>query len=136
MSLLTGTASGTSVTLGNFHDCYTLSATLERAEGTDKIKIVPVYTVKNHKKAAGGPDTVTPEIKYSSFTHLKTQLTKDYFTEEKVFQYVLEQTVNDNAIKADPNEFASSFYNFHSLYRAWFIPMKLFLYERNVFFFI
>ena len=105
-------ASGTSVTLGNFHDCYTLSATLERAEGTDKIKIVPVYTVKNHKKAAGGPDTVTPEIKYSSFTHLKTQLTKDYFTEEKVFQYVLEQTVNDNAIKADPNEFASSFYAF------------------------
>lgn len=99
---------GISVTLGDFPQ-YKLTATLAK-EGTDKIKIVPVYTVKNHKKVSGGTiDMVTPK-EYKDFTHLNSSLTKDYFTEKDVFEYVLNKTVDDNAIKVDPNAFASSFY--------------------------
>ena len=97
---------GTSVTLGDF-DYYKLEATLAK-EGTDKIKIQPVYTVKNHKKVSGGSDTVTTK-EYTNFTHLSELLTKSYFTEKNVFEYVLSKT-DDSVIKAYPNEFASSFY--------------------------
>ena len=97
---------GTSVTLGDFPH-YKLTANLEK-EGTDKVKIVPVYTVKNHKKDVGGADTVTTK-EYTNFTHLSELLTKSYFTEKNVFEYVLSKT-DDSVIKAYPNEFASSFY--------------------------
>ena len=97
---------GISVTLGDFPQ-YKLTATLAK-EGTDKIKIVPVYTVKNHKKTAGGSDTVTTK-EYTNFTHLSELLTKSYFTPKDVFEYVLSKT-DDSVIKVYPNEFASSFY--------------------------
>ena len=98
---------GTSVTLGDFPG-YTLTATLVK-EGNDKVKIVPVYTPKSHKKSADGTETVTPTPHYSNFTRLSELLTKDYFTEKDVFEYVLSKT-DDSVIKAYPNEFASSFY--------------------------
>ena len=98
---------GTSVTLGDFSG-YTLTAALEK-RGENKIKIVPVYTVKNHKKVGGGADTVTPTPHYSKFTRLSELLTKDYFTEKDVFEYVLSKT-DDSVIKEYPKEFASSFY--------------------------
>ena len=97
---------GISITLGDFPH-YKLTATLEK-EGTDKVKIVPVYTVKNHKKDVDGAETVTTK-EYTNFTHLKDQLTKDYFTEQDVFAHVLSNT-NDTVIKVHPSEFASSFY--------------------------
>ena len=97
---------GTSVTLGDFPQ-YKLTAALAK-EGTDKVKIVPVYTVKNHKKDVGGADTVTTK-EYTNFTHLSELLTRGYFTEKDVFEYVLSKT-DDSVIKAYPNEFASSFY--------------------------
>ena len=98
---------GTSVTLGDF-DYYKLEATLAK-EGTNKIKIQPVYTVKNHKKVSGGSDTVTTK-EYSSFSHLASHLKKDYFTEKDVFRYVLNKTVDDSTIKVSANEFASALY--------------------------
>lgn len=67
-----------------------------------------MYTVKNHKKDVGGADTVTTK-EYTNFTHLSELLTKSYFTEKNVFEYVLSKT-DDSVIKAYPNEFASSFY--------------------------
>ncbi len=77
------------------------------------MKIVPEYTVKNHKKIAGGTPTVTEETKYSVFPSAKfaANFTKPYFTEKDVFAYVLSKT-NDSVIKVYPNEFASSFYAF------------------------
>ena len=98
---------GISVTLGDFSQ-YTLTATLAK-EGTDKVKIVPVYTVKNHKKAAGGSDTIIQK-EYSSFSRLASYLNKNYFTEEDVFKYVLDKTVDEDAIKVVANEFASALY--------------------------
>ena len=100
---------GTSITRGDFPG-YKLNATLVQ-EGNDKVKIVPEYTVKNHKKIAGGTPTVTEETKYSVFSSEKfdANLTKPYFTEEDVFAYVLSNT-NDTVIKVHPGEFASSFY--------------------------
>ncbi|WP_255802663.1 lipoprotein 17-related variable surface protein [Treponema denticola] len=97
---------GTSVTLGDF-DYYKLEATLAK-EGTDKIKIQPVYTVKNHKKVSGGSDTVTT-TKYTNFTRFNADLTKNYFTEEDVFKYVAEK-VKDDIIKVPANTFASYIY--------------------------
>ncbi len=98
---------GTSVTLGDFA-YYKLEAALVK-EGTDKIKIQPVYTVKNHKKVSGGSDTVTTK-EYTNFVRLKSSLTKSYFTEKDVFKYVLNKTVDDDAIKVSANEFASALY--------------------------
>lgn len=105
---------GTSVVLGDFPG-YELTATLAK-EGADKVKIVPVYTVKNHKKVAGGADTVTEEAKYSVFPSgtFAANLTKLYFTEQDVFVYVLNKTP-DSVIKAYSDEFASSFYAFTKL---------------------
>ena len=102
---------GTSITLGDFPG-YKLTAALVQ-EGNDKVKIVPEYTVKNHKKIAGGTPTVTEETKYSVFPSAKfaANFTKPYFTEKDVFAYVLSKT-NDSVIKVYPNEFASSFYAF------------------------
>ncbi|UTC83345.1 lipoprotein 17-related variable surface protein [Treponema denticola] len=100
---------GISVKLGDFPQ-YKLIATLAK-EGTDKVKIVPVYTVKNHKKTAGGSDTVTTK-EYSDFYHLTSPLTKNYFTEEDVFKYVLNKTVDEDAIKVVADEFASAIYAF------------------------
>ncbi|QTQ11030.1 hypothetical protein HRI96_01785 [Treponema parvum] len=103
-------ANGTSVTLGDC-DYYKLEATLAK-EGTDKIKIVPVYTVKNHKKAADGSDTVT-EKECKDFTRSKESLTKPYFTEKDVFDHILEKVKNDESfIKTDPGSFASGVYAF------------------------
>ena len=96
---------GTSVTLGDFA-YYKLEAALAK-EGTDKIKIQPVYTVKNHKKVSGGSDTVTTK-EYTNFVRLKSSLTKSYFTEKEVFKYILDKTVDENTIKVDPNAFASA----------------------------
>ena len=105
---------GTSITLGDFSG-YKLTATLVQ-EGNDKVKIVPEYTVKNHKKNSGGMPTVTEEAKYSVFPSVKfaANLTKPYFAEKDVFAYVLSKT-NDSVIKVYSNEFASSFYAFAKL---------------------
>ncbi|UTY33828.1 hypothetical protein E4N74_07280 [Treponema putidum] len=113
---------GTSVTLGDSSG-YTLTATLEK-EGLDKVKIVPVYTVKNHKKTADGTPTVTPETKYSVFpAKFEANLTKPYFTEKDVFAYVLKKTP-DSVIKVYADEFASAFYAFTKLTE--FAPDNLF----------
>jgi len=102
---------GTSITIGNYPS-YTLAATLAK-EGTNKVKIVPVYTVKNHKKIPGGTDTIKEEQKYSIFPSgtFAANLTKPYFTEQDVFAHVLSKTP-DSVIKAYSDEFASSFYAF------------------------
>lgn len=97
---------GISVTLGDF-PCYTLTATFKK-EGEDKVKIEPVYMVKNHKKTAGGSDKVTTK-EYSDFFRLKDKLTKDYFTEKDVFEYVAEK-VKDDILKVPANTFASYIY--------------------------
>ncbi|QTQ14808.1 hypothetical protein HRQ91_10220 [Treponema parvum] len=120
-------ANGTSVTLGDC-DYYKLEATLAKEE-TDKIKIIPVYTVKNHKKTAGGSDTVTLETKYSVFhpDRFGSSLTKLYFTKKDVFDHVLSKTP-DSVIKVDSNKFASSFYAFTKLTGT--APAELFDYSR------
>ena len=68
-----------------------------------------MYTVKNHKNTIGGADTIIQK-EYSSFSRLASYLNKNYFTEEDVFKYVLDKTVDEDAIKVVANEFASALY--------------------------
>ena len=94
----------TTIELGE-HDSYTLVAEAQ-AVGT-KVWVQP--SVVFRKLTEGGTETLVKNTEFS-FTHLNSSLTKDYFTEKDVFEYVLNKTVDDNAIKVDPNAFASSFY--------------------------
>jgi len=100
---------GTSTILLGTHTNYILKATAKKTNDK-KIQIVPKVPYFRLDK-----DTTTEveeDESVVSFTTLTQQLTKDYFTENDVFTYVLNKLGNDSAIKADPNVFASSFYAF------------------------
>lgn len=95
----------TIVTLGET-DGYKLTAQLKE-EGTDKIKIVPIYTIKMHKKPADGTETV--EDKPGDIGSVTTSLIRDYFKADDVFEYVLSKVKND-FVNVNPGIFASDFY--------------------------
>ena len=98
----------TPIELGE-HDGYTLTAKAQ-ATGT-QVWVQPKVKVVSRKLLnEGGTETLTDSTPFG-FTHLKTQLTKDYFTEQDVFKYILDKTA-DIAVKVDSTEFASSFYAF------------------------
>ena len=93
----------TTIELGE-HDSYTLTANATKSD--TKILVQPRIVLR--KLTEGGTEELTHNTDFG-FTHLKTQLTKDYFTEQDVFAHVLSNT-NDTVIKVHPSEFASSFY--------------------------
>lgn len=95
----------TTIELGE-HDSYTLTAKAKK--GTPDTKILVQPHVVFRKLTEGGTEELTNNTAFG-FTHLKPSLTKDYFTEQDVFKYVLDKT-SDIAVKADSKEFASSFY--------------------------
>ena len=97
----------TPIELGE-HDGYTLTAKAQ-ATGT-QVWVQPKVKIVFRKLTEGGTETLTDSTPFG-FTHLKTQLTKDYFTEQDVFKYILDKTA-DIAVKVDLKEFASSFYAF------------------------
>ena len=97
----------TPIELGE-HDGYTLTAKAQ-ATGT-QVWVQPSVKIVFRKLTEGGTETLTDSTPFG-FTHLKTQLTKDYFTEQDVFKYILDKTA-DIAVKVDSKEFASSFYAF------------------------
>ena len=96
----------TPIELGE-HDGYTLTAKAQ-ATGT-QVWVQPSVKIVFRKLTEGGTETLTDSTPFG-FTHL-TQLTKDYFTEQDVFKYILDKTA-DIAVKVDSKEFASSFYAF------------------------
>ena len=96
----------TTIELGE-HDGYTLTAKAQ-ATGTQVWVQPKVKVVFRKLLNEGGTETLTDSTPFG-FTHLKTQLTKDYFTEQDVFKYILDKTA-DIAVKVDSTEFASSFY--------------------------
>ncbi len=89
----------TTIELGE-HDAYTLTAEAKKS-GT-KVQVQPRVVFR--KLAEGGTETLVANTDFG-FSHLKTQLTKDYFTDEDVFKYVLAKTVDADAIKADGSKF-------------------------------
>ena len=95
----------TTIELGE-HDSYTLVAE-GQATGT-QVWVRP--SVVFRKLTEGGTETLVKNTAFS-FTHLNSSLKKDYFEAKDVFKYILDKTA-DSAIKADPKEFASSFYAF------------------------
>ena len=95
----------TTIELGE-HDGYTLTANAKKSD--TKILVQPSVKIVFRKLTEGGTEELTDNTAFE-FTHLKDQLTKDYFTEQDVFKYILDKTA-DSAIKADSTEFASSFY--------------------------
>jgi len=95
----------TTIELGE-HDSYTLVAEAQ-AVGT-KVWVQP--SVVFRKLTEGGTETLVKNTAFS-FIHLNSSLKKDYFEAKDVFKYILDKTA-DSAIKADPKEFASSFYAF------------------------
>lgn len=95
----------TTIELGE-HDSYTLVAEAQ-AVGT-KVWVQP--SVVFRKLTEGGTETLVKNTAFS-FTHLNSSLKKDYFEAKDVFKYILDKTA-DIAVKADPKEFASSFYAF------------------------
>ena len=97
----------TTIELGE-HDSYTLTAKAQ-AVGT-KVWVQPSVKIVFRKLVEGGTETLTDSTAFG-FTHLKDQLTKNYFTEKDVFKHILDKTA-DIAIKVDSTEFASSFYAF------------------------
>ena len=97
----------TPIELGE-HDGYTLTAKAQ-ATGT-QVWVQPSVKIVFRKLTEGGTETLTDSTDFE-FTHLKDQLTKDYFTEQDVFKYILDKTA-DIAVKVDSKEFASSFYAF------------------------
>ena len=97
----------TTIELGE-HDGYTLTAKAQAAD--TRVWVRPSVKVVLRKLTEGGMETLTNSMPFG-FTHLKTQLTKDYFTEQDVFKYILDKTA-DIAVKVDLKEFASSFYAF------------------------
>ncbi|UTC43723.1 lipoprotein 17-related variable surface protein [Treponema sp. OMZ 857] len=97
----------TTIGLGE-HDSYTLTAKAKK--GTPDTKIVVQPSVMFRKLTEGGTETLVKNTAFS-FTHLNSSLKKDYFEAKDVFKYILDKTA-DIAVKADPEEFASSFYAF------------------------
>ena len=98
---------GATIELGE-HDTYTLAAKAKK--DTTGVKILVQPQVVFRKLTEGGTETLVNNTDLG-FTYLNTQLTKPYFTEADVFQYVLDKAA-DNVIKVDNREFASSFYAF------------------------
>jgi len=96
----------TPIELGE-HDGYTLTAKAQ-ATGTQVWVQPKVKVVFRKLLNEGGTETLTDSTPFG-FIHLKTRLTKDYFTEQDVFKYILDKTA-DIAVKVDSTEFASSFY--------------------------
>ena len=96
---------GTTMEFGE-HDRYTLTATAKK--GTPDTKILVQPSIVFRKLTEGGTETLTDSTALG-VTHLKSSLTKDYFTEQDVFKYILDRTA-DIAIKVDSTKFASSFY--------------------------
>lgn len=88
---------------------YILTATLKKKE--DKIKIQPLYTVKQLKKEKNGNENITEEDCSGVFLRLNKELTKPYFSKNDVFKYLIGKT-DDSIIKTDPEEFASIYYAF------------------------
>ena len=99
----------TTIELGE-HDSYKLTANAKKGTPDTKILVQPSVKIVFRKLTEGGTETLTDSTPFG-FTHLKTQLTKDYFTEQDVFKYILDKTA-DIAVKVDSKEFASSFYAF------------------------
>ena len=99
----------TTIELGE-HDNYKLTANAKKGTPDTKILVQPSVKIVFRKLTEGGTEELTHNTDFG-FTHLKTQLTKDYFEAKDVFKYVLDKT-SDIAIKADSKEFASSFYAF------------------------
>lgn len=100
--------STTKIELGD-HGMYSLTAVFEKS-GSDKIKIKPVYKVRYRRRTEGETaETEFPPDEPIFTQELRNGLIKDYFTENDVFQYILNKT-NDNFVKVNPNEFASEFY--------------------------
>ena len=97
----------TTIELGE-HDSYTLTANAKKSD--TKILVQPSVKIVFRKLTEDGTEELTDNTDFE-FTHLKDQLTKDYFKAKDVFQYILDKTA-DIAIKADSKEFASSFYAF------------------------
>lgn len=95
----------TTIELGE-HDGYTLTTKAQAAD--TRVWVRPSVKVVFRKLTEGGMETLTSSMPFG-FTHLKTQLTKDYFTEQDVFKYILDKTA-DIAIKVESTEFASFFY--------------------------
>ena len=97
----------TTIELGE-HDSYTLTSNAKKSD--TKILVQPSVKIIFRKLTEGGTEELTDNTAFG-FTHLKDQLTKDYFKAKDVFQYILDKTA-DSAIKVDSTEFASSFYAF------------------------
>ena len=97
----------TTIELGE-HDGYTLTTNAKKSD--TKILVQPSVKIVFRKLTGGGMERLADSTPFS-FTHLNSLLKKDYFEAKDVFQYVLDKTA-DIAIKADPKEFASSFYAF------------------------
>ena len=95
----------TTIELGE-HDSYTLTANAKKSD--TKILVQPSVKIVFRKLTEGGTETLVKNTAFS-FTHLNSSLKKDYFTEQDVFQYILDKTA-DIAVKVDSTEFASSFY--------------------------
>lgn len=100
---------GTSTILLGTHTNYILKATAKKTND-NKIQIVP--KVPYFRLDKGTTTEVEEDESVVSFTTLTQQLTKDYFSKNDVFKYILDKLGNDSAIKADPTVFASSFYAF------------------------
>ena len=96
---------GTTIELGE-HDSYTLTAKAQAA-GT-QVWVRPNIMLR--KLTEGGTEELIENTAFS-FYPLKDQLKQNYFEAKDVFKYILDKTA-DSAIKADPKEFASSFYAF------------------------
>ena len=97
----------TTIKLGE-HDGYTLTAKAKKSD--TKILVQPSVKIVFRKLTESGMEKLVEDTSLS-FWHLREQLEKDYFEAKDVFKYILDKTANI-AIKADSNEFASSFYAF------------------------
>lgn len=99
--------SSTIIELGEY-DRYIMVASAEKIANQILIKPQVVY-LKLHENTT---TEIEENILEFSFVSLKTQLTKNYFSDKDVFRYVLNKVDANNIIKENKNEFASSFYAF------------------------
>lgn len=91
------------------HEKYTLTAKLKKSsDGKLEIKPEIVYLKLNE----GDLKEKEEKVLDFSFHHLKNYLTKDYFTEKDVFNYILNKIDVASIIRENNKEFASSFYAF------------------------
>ncbi|MGP1415047.1 MAG: hypothetical protein ACTTJ6_03810 [Treponema sp.] len=109
----------TIIELGEHINC-TLIASAEKDGSKIWIKPVVVYL-----KLLENMSTETQKpVSNLAFNHLKTELTKDYFTKIDVFNYILSKIDETKVIKGNKNEFASSFYVFAKVTNG--IPHNIF----------